>query len=335
MATTTDDATVDQSNNTIKEQMPVRDSEHTLERSHQELPLKYDEFSLQRTHELAPSKFQKELKATKHTTVWDSIVETVRDWMNSESASEIVPAFNRVNDKTKEAFDSMIHSAPAQYTGQALSGLKDTMKHMVEPTSAEKPIMARTSSNGSMTTTQAESLVAFAFTGIPLLFTLWRAYFANDGPSWFSFHPIMMMTSMITLLGSVLAQRLSGNGEVSRVGLLTFASSATVLTGAFVIWFLKEMYGKTHLKTMHGHMGGVTVFAVLAYGFASMYVYSSKDSQSERTIQAKRYLSLTAKSIVSVAIFSMMAGIAELERNYIMMMIWMASILLFVPFLII
>jgi len=142
----------------------------------------------------------------------------------------------------------------------------------------------------------------------------------------------MMLTSIVSVASSVLAQRIDVRDPV-RLTLLACASSWSVLAGLYVIWAVKESYGKPHFLSMHAHMGGMTLGGILTYGLAVPFVYNPFTGQV-RNKQYQKYLIQLGKGVTGMALMGMMVGMIEIERSWIMLALWMGSIALFAPFLI-
>jgi hypothetical protein len=180
----------------------------------------------------------------------------------------------------------------------------------------------------------SQTVTAFSFIVVPTLMTVWRVFYANGGPTWFSLHPMMMFTSVLTLSGSILAQRIGGSGNLSRLGLLSISACSAILLGFLAVWSVKEAYAKPHFKSIHAHFGGMTLGCILSYALAQMYVYNPFTGEVRPSAMKYKSQFLTVgKAIAGMGLMTMTVGLIEIERSYIMMLLWIASLALFVPFL--
>jgi len=169
---------------------------------------------------------------------------------------------------------------------------------------------------------------------IPALLTIYRTYFANGGPTWFSFHPMMMMTAVVTMLGAMLCQFIGGESNMVRVGSLSFASVFSMFLGLYVVWTAKEMYAKTHFISMHSHFGGMAIDGIIVYALAAFAVYNPVKGTTRLSPTWQRRLITWGKCTATLGLTSMLIGIIEVERSWIMLFLWVSSLSLMLPFLI-
>jgi hypothetical protein len=232
--------------------------------------------------------------------------------------------------------NTTIHPIPVLNSGNGQSGSDGGT---TKPDAADANELLSTSWLAQDATTddfkmKKQIMSVFSLTLIPALFTIYRAYYANGGPTWFSFHPMMMTTSSMCLMSAMLCQRLGGSGNVVRVGSLSFASMMSMILGVFAVYTTKEMYAKVHFLSMHSHFGGMAIFGLICYFLAAYYLYNPLNGTVRGSEKYLRYLMQWGKGAATLSIVSMMVGIIEIERTWTFLFVWMTSLLLFLPFLI-
>ena len=116
--------------------------------------------------------------------------------------------------------------------------------------------------------------------------------------------------------------------------MLTASLCTAAVFGVFAVWSVKEAYAKPHAKTMHSHLGIMTLFGFLSYAIASVLAFNPFTGEPIASELSRQRLQTTGKILVTMGLSTMMVGIVEFERSWIMMLIWMASLALFVPFLV-
>jgi hypothetical protein len=180
----------------------------------------------------------------------------------------------------------------------------------------------------------SQVVTAFSFIVVPALMTMWRVLAANGGPTLFSLHPLMMFTSVASVAGSILAQQIGGGSNVTKSVLLGLSSSCASVLGVLTVWTVKEAYAKPHFKTIHAHMGGATMGMIITYALGQLVMFNPLTGQARPSMAKYQSQFLNVgKVIAGMGLVGMTAGLMELERNYLVMLLWITSLALFVPFL--
>jgi hypothetical protein len=132
-------------------------------------------------------------------------------------------------------------------------------KQMVDTvplTGTTKEMMAPKDNSGAMRTTMMCLLVVYSVLASAHIYSL-------KGAIWFTWHPIVMITSFILLTGfAILIKKAGGYANTKTHVYLMVAAVVGACFGWYVIYSNKEMYNKPHLATLHGQLG---VAVCLAY----------------------------------------------------------------------
>jgi len=269
--------------------------------------------------------------------------------MHKEHDSSNLTPSERISGMIKRAIGdpaTTIHPSPATREDHGVIKLDKDQKNELASSSTRELLSADPSTgiqqrqkqldqqkkDPGLLTKQATALLVLACA--PALWTVLRVFFGNGGPSWFSFHPIMMVVSVFSMLGSMLLQRVGGPESIKLVGTLSACSLLSLTLGLFVIWTTKEMYGKPHLLSAHSHMGALTNSLILAYGLGAFYVYNPWRGTARQPRRTQIHLVTFGKATASMALIAMAAGIFEIERSYLLLLLWIGSLVCVLPFLI-
>jgi hypothetical protein len=220
-----------------------------------------------------------------------------------------------------------IHPSPS-------SGANVASAQRVEPSLEKKQQQDTTPEIKNDAILKKEAISTFMLALAPAAMTFYRAYYGNSGPTWFSFHPLMMTVSTFSMLGAMVCQILGGPNNITLVGSLSFASAFSMLIGLYVIWSTKEMYAKTHFMTMHSHFGGMTIFGVLTFVLAAFWVFNPMQGTTRQNEKWQQRLITWGKGSMSLGVTSMAIGAFEIERTWSFLFLWLGSFLLVLPFLI-
>jgi hypothetical protein len=144
----------------------------------------------------------------------------------------------------------------------------------------------------------------------------------------------MMTTSVVSLMGAMVCQRLGGEENITLAGTLSYVSMLSMCLGAYVVWSAKEMYAKTHLMSMHSHFAMMAITGIICFGFLSFWVFNPVDGTIRKNQDWQDRLILLGKGTVSLAFTSMLAGSFELERSWAFLFFWWSSLCLMLPFLV-
>ena len=100
---------------------------------------------------------------------------------------------------------------------------------------------------------------------IYILYTIIVGYTVSTQPTgagwrYFSWHPFLMVTGFITMMGvSALIKKKGGYVNTKLHGMISSAGTFMVFGGLYVIYQHKESIGKDHVTTTHAIFGIVTV----------------------------------------------------------------------------
>jgi hypothetical protein len=275
----------------------------------------------------AQMEIEKKAAAKQQSTMMNttpSATGSLMDRMKAAPGSAVYPSpsYSESGSSSQQPGETILKPQTTTTTTSATAGL------------APSTTMRTTGGSNMMDPFTSQTVTAFSFIVVPALITVWRVFYANGGPTWFSLHPMMMFTSVLTLSGSILAQRIGGSGNLSRLGLLSLSACSAILLGFLAVWSVKEAYAKPHFKSIHSHFGGMTLGCILSYALAQMYVYNPFTGQIRPSAMKYKSQFLTVgKAIAGMGLMTMTVGVIEIERSYLMMLLWIASLSLFVPFL--
>jgi hypothetical protein len=145
----------------------------------------------------------------------------------------------------------------------------------------------------------------------------------------------MMMTSLVAMSGSVVAQRFHGTGNpYAKQALLTTVAACPLLLGFTIVYLTKEMYAKAHLMTMHSHWGAMMIFSLLTYTLSSHVIFHPTLIKNKGLQERwQKYHYRFGKVTICLGLLAVLNGIFELERSPLYQVLWMGSVLAFVPLL--
>jgi len=169
----------------------------------------------------------------------------------------------------------------------------------------------------------------FPLVGIPAGLTIYLTMFHNNGPTWFSLHPISMISTLVAFSAAVLSQKWEGTESEKKQRRLLFLSSSLVMFGSYVVWAIKEMFGKPHFVTIHSHLGLMTEFAILIYVTASAMEFNPNKPQANKWKQL--LYKYSGQGILALGLFTIAVGVLELERYPWNTIAWIASLGFFGP----
>lgn len=112
-----------------------------------------------------------------------------------------------------------------------------------------------------------------------------------EGAKWsfFSWHPFLMVTGFIGLMGiSAVTKKLGGYANTKLHGILASFGLICVLLGLWVIWKNKELHGKDHITTTHALMGIITIACAVGPAIVGA-VFLHPDFGIDKTNQQFRF----------------------------------------------
>jgi hypothetical protein len=112
-----------------------------------------------------------------------------------------------------------------------------------------------------------------------------------EGAKWsfFSWHPFLMVTGFIGLMGiSSVTKKLGGYTNTKLHGILASLGLISALAGLYVIWKNKEIHGKDHITTTHALMGIITVACAVGPAIVGA-VFLHPDFGMDKTNQQFRF----------------------------------------------
>lgn len=103
---------------------------------------------------------------------------------------------------------------------------------------------------------------------------LFGGYYAAtrpEGAGWrfFSWHPMLMMTGMVGMMGAAaLTKKRGGYANTKLHGIMAWVAIMLAGGGMYVIYQHKESLGKDHFTSLHAKFGGAAFWGSIFAGFA-------------------------------------------------------------------
>jgi cytochrome b-561 len=134
--------------------------------------------------------------------------------------------------------------------------------------------------------------------------------------SWFSYHPLFMLIGFVACAGNaVLLKKVGGYENTKNHGLLMGLALVCALFGWYVIYSNKEMFGKPHLKTLHGKLGAIVLFGYTTVACGGWFALNP-DSGVLRTNQTFRFIhKWTGRFLTSAAWTCSVLGVMTMQKD--------------------
>lgn len=186
----------------------------------------------------------------------------------------------------------------------------------------------------SNVTTRYYSVFATSISVFAVVAGVIAGYQPQDaGWRFFSYHPLLMTVGFVGMMGNaVLVKKLGGYKNTKLHGYLTAAGLLMVLCGGYVIYRNKENMGKAHLTSLHSKMGFGAIIGAIGIGIAGATFLHPDFGMAKTNSSIRLGHKWGGRIILVLAWYVCFTGLSQLTRNYNILFIFGAPLIVLMPF---
>jgi len=181
-----------------------------------------------------------------------------------------------------------------------------------------------------------ERAVAAALVTIPFAYAGYFAFTSKGGPTFFHWHPFLMLVAYATTSGvAVLAKKRGGAANTRLHGYLMFASSAAAVAGAWVMWKNKEMAKRAHLTTLHAQLGAVALTLSVPLPLIAWVALNPDSGVFRKSAFVRAAHKWGGRALLALAFVTMSSGVYKMDKNVVRQALMLGGLAAVAPFVLV
>lgn len=171
-----------------------------------------------------------------------------------------------------------------------------------------------------------------------IIFTIVQGYMASVmpwGAGWrfFSWHPFLMTTGFIGMIGSAaVTKKLGGYTNTKYHGLLASMGTLMAIGGLYVIFINKRNFDKPHLTSYHSAAGIITVAGCITVMLVGGIFLHPDFGFLNKHTKIRLFHKWFSRMTVLLAWITCYMGLMQLTSNKIVLMIYALPLIILMPF---